>query len=201
MPKSKLSRPVPLALQHRLSKIHVLTRAELTRLFAVITDLRDRAMFLVAYRHGLRASEVSFLEKTDVDLSSTTIKIRRVNRRPAGLHTLQNDEILAVQRYLTSRTDSSVVLFLSTRGRAVSRRGLDWLIKEYGKQAKIHKEKRHFHDLKHSIETHLLSAGADLHFVHEWLGQTMMQNTAIYLHFATPPRQTAALRQKFSNVF
>jgi integrase len=60
-----------------LSEIHVLTHAELEQLFTVITGLRHRAMFLVAYRHGLRASEVSLLQKRDVDLATTKITVRR----------------------------------------------------------------------------------------------------------------------------
>ncbi len=140
----------------------------------------------MAYRHGLRASEVSLLRKTDVDLPGTTIKIRRLTRRPSALHTLQRDEALALQQYLTSRADPSVILFLGSRGRAITRRGLDWLIKQYGLEARIPSKKRHFHVLKHSITIHLLSAGVELREVHEWLGHTMLQNTAIYFYLVRP---------------
>jgi len=187
LPHNSQTKPsVPDALQHRLSKIHVLTHTELERLFTVITDLRDRAMFLVAYRHGLRASEVSLLRKTDIDLNRATIKIRRLTRRPSGVHTLQEDERLALRRYLRSRGDSSVILFLGVRGQAITRRGLDWLIKEYGLQAKIPSNKRHFHVLKHTVAIHLLKAGVELRDVHEWLGHTMLQSTAIYLYLVRP---------------
>lgn len=184
--KSTSKLAVPDALQHRLSKIHVLTPAELERLFTVITDLRDRALFLVAYRHGLRASEVSLLRKTDVDLTETTIRIQRLTRTPSALHALQKDEALALRQYLKSRADPSVILFLGPRGRAITRRGLDWLIKQYGLEARIPSKKRHFHVLKHSIATHLLSAGVELREVHKWLGHTMLQNTAIYLYLVKP---------------
>lgn len=143
-------------------------------------------MFLVAYRHGLRASEVSLPRKTDIDLDRTTIKVRRLTRRPSGLHTLQEDERLALQRYLRSRADSSVIFFLGVRGQAITRRGLDWLIKEYGLEAKIPSNKRHFHVLKHTVAIHLLKAGVELRDVHEWLGHTMLQSTAIYLYLAKP---------------
>jgi len=184
--KSQMKHGVPDALQHRLSKIHVLTHTELERLFTVVTDLRDRAMFLVAYRHGLRVSEVPLLRKTDVDLDRTTIKIRRLARKSPSLHTLQEDETLALQQYLKSRIDTSVVLFVGVRGRAITRSGLDWLMKDYGLKAKVPSKKRHFHVLKHSIATHLLKAGVGLLEVHEWLGHTMLQSTTIYLYLATP---------------
>ncbi len=189
MPKPRATPIVPLALRDRLSKIHVLTLAQIGQLFAVITDLRDRALFLVAYRHGLRASEVSLLKKTDVDLGGTKITIRRLTQRPAGVHTLQKDETLALKRYLKSRTDTSAILFLSTSGGAISRRSLDWLMKEYGQKAKLPPTKRHFHVLKHSIATHLLGEGADLRFVHEWLGHTMLQSTALYAYLVTAERK------------
>ncbi len=52
-------------------------------------------------------------------------------------------------------------------------------MKEYGKKAKPPSKKRHFHVLKHSVATHLLSAGADLRFVHDWLGHTILQSTVL----------------------
>ncbi len=55
----------------RLATIKFLTAEETRRLFAVIKSKRDRALFLTAYRHGLRASEVGMLHVTDVDLKSS----------------------------------------------------------------------------------------------------------------------------------
>jgi len=52
----------------RIETIRFLTLDEVKRLFSVIGDKRDKAMFLVAYRHGLRASEVGLLQKNDIDL-------------------------------------------------------------------------------------------------------------------------------------
>ena len=201
MPRSKTKALLPAALQDRLAKIHVLTQAELEQLFTVITDLRDQAMFLVAYHHGLRASEVSLLQTTDVNSAATKITIRRLTRRPAGAHQLQKDESAALKRYLKSRTDDSLILFMGSRGKAITRRGLDWLMKEYGAQAKLPSHKRHFHVLKHSIATHLLSAGADLRFVHEWLGHTMLQSTAIYLYLASPSLRGRVSTGSFPKIF
>lgn len=113
------------------------------------------------------------------------------------MHTIQRDEALALEEYLSSRQDASKILFLGIRGRAITRRGLDWLMKEYGRKAKLPVKKRHFHVLKHSVATHLLSAGADLLFVHEWLGHTMLQSTAIYLYLAAPSPQSGIPHKTF----
>ncbi len=183
----------PAHVQHRLSKIHVLTHAELGRLFTAITSLRDQALFLVAYRHGLRATEISQMERADLEFSNTKMMIRRIGRGNDDHHALQRDEVAALKRYLKSREDESIVLFLGNGGRAITRRGLDWLMKTYGDQAKLPKAKMHFHTLKHSVATHLLSAGADLRYVHEWLGHTSLQNTAVYLYLVpTASKKTFA---------
>ncbi len=69
---------------------------------------------------------------------------------------------------------------------------LDVLMKGYGGEAKIPKEKRHFHVLKHSIATHLLDAGADLRFLQDWLGHANIQNTVIYAALVSGSREAKA---------
>ncbi len=59
-----------------------------------------------------------------------------------------------VKSYVRSRDDPSPILFLSRRGEPISRRMLDWLMKDYAAAAGIGEGKRHFHVLKHSIATH-----------------------------------------------
>jgi integrase len=58
--------------------ITFLTQEEVRRLFAVITGKRDRALFQLAYHHGLRASEVSLLQRDDVHAKQGRIYIPRV---------------------------------------------------------------------------------------------------------------------------
>lgn len=56
-------------------KIHYFTQSELKRLLSVIKSKRDRALFLVAYRHGLRASKVGMLRISDIDFERHRIQI------------------------------------------------------------------------------------------------------------------------------
>ena len=63
-----------------------------------------------------------------------------------------------------SEQSRTLLLRRSVRNQPISRRGLDWLIKGYGKKAKLPDDKQHFHVLKHSIATHLLDAGAEAPF-------------------------------------
>ena len=61
-----------------LPEITFLTQDEVRRLFAVITGKRDRALFQLAYHHGLRASEVSLLQRDDIHEKQGRIYIPRV---------------------------------------------------------------------------------------------------------------------------
>jgi type 1 fimbriae regulatory protein FimB len=176
----------------RTEKIKFLTPAETIRLFSVMESKRDRAIFLIAYQHGLRASEVGHLRSTDLDLVRMRIRIYRVKGSHGGDHPLQPDEVKAIKSYLRSRSDTSPILFPSNRREPISRKMLDVLMKRYGEQAKIPKDKRHFHVLKHSIATHLLDAGADLRFVQDWLGHAQISNTVIYTFISSASRDERA---------
>lgn len=182
----------PTTKAHRLATIKFLSADETRRLFGAIVSKRDRALFLVAYRHGLRASEVGMIHVTDVDLKRMRIMVPRLKGSLPGEHPLQPDEVKAVKAWLKARKSDSPTLFTSVRNEPISRRGLDWLMKKYGQVAKLPPEKSHFHVLKHSIATHLLDAGADLRFVQDWLGHSNIQNTVIYTYLVSATRREKA---------
>lgn len=169
------------------------TPDELRSLFAAISNKRDRALFLVAYRHGLRASEVGKLRVVDVDWKRLRIKLTRLKGSFGGEHPLEADEVRILKSYLREREQSerlkdTPILFPSNRNLPIGRRMLDKLIKQYGAKAKLPTEKLHFHTLKHSIATHLLEASDDIRFVQDWLGHSNIQNTVIYTHLVSTGR-------------
>jgi site-specific recombinase XerD len=96
----------------------------------------------------------------DLDLKRLRIMLHRLKGSLSGEHPLQTDEARALKAWLKHRDTDSPVLFPSRRGLPISRQMLDVLMKSYGEEAAIPKDKRHFHVLKHSIATHLLDAGA-----------------------------------------
>lgn len=177
----------------RTDTIKFLTSDETGRLFHQIgAHRRDRAMFLIAYRHGLRASEIGLLRVEDIDLKTLRLMVHRLKGSHSGAHPLQPDEAKAIKTYLREREADSPILFTSNRGDPIARRTLDWLMKKYGDDADLPPSKRHFHCLKHSIATHLLEAGADLRFVQDWLGHSNIQNTVVYTYLTTRSRENAA---------
>jgi len=161
---------------------------------ARVMFVRDKAIILVAYYHGLRASEIGMLKVDDVDIERGRIRIERLKRSQSGEYTLQPDEIKVLKTWLKERQNSNPWLFPTRIGTPIHRRTLDYLIKHYGKKAGISPEKCHFHVLKHSIATHLLDAGADIRFVQDWIGHKNIQNTVVYAQITNPARDKQATR-------
>jgi integrase len=91
----------------RTETIKFLTLDETRRLFSRITDKRDKAIFLVAYRHGLRASEVGLLRVDDLDLKRFKIMLHRLKGSLSGEHPMQADERRARSKRGSSSTAAS----------------------------------------------------------------------------------------------
>ncbi len=149
------------------------------RLFSPIKTKRDRAIFAVAYRHGLRASEVGMLQLTDLELKAGRITINRVKGSMSGTYPMSPDTVNLIRSYLNSRKDVSPYLFISNRVLPIDRRTLLKLMKQYGTAAGFPAEKQKFYALKRSIGTHILDAGEDIYFAKDWLGHKNIQNTTI----------------------
>ena len=165
-----------------------LSQEEVKRLFAVIKTKRDKALFLIAYRHGLRASEVQLLRTQDIDFDRRKIFIRRLKAGLSGEQLLQEDEVKSLRSYVRSRRDTNEILFISQKGGGIGSRALDYLMKKYCALANISSEKAHFHVFRHSIAIHLLDAGADVMFVRDLLGHRNIQNTLIYAQYTSQRR-------------
>jgi integrase len=155
---------------------------------------RDYALLLLAYRHGLRASEVGLLRREHVDFGANRLRITRLKRSLGGDHPLAPDEAQAIRSYLRTRKDALPYLFLSRNRRPISRYALDDLVKGYGATAKVPEDRRHFHALKHSIAMHLIAAGGDVLVVRDWLGHRSIQNTLVYAQLLSPRRDAEVAR-------
>ena len=174
--------------EERAARIKYLNHDQVKAFFSVIDVPRDRAMFLIIYRRGLRASEVGMLELSDVDMKAGYITVNRLKGSLAGRFKLLADEMKALRRYLRTRSDSSRFLFPNKYGHQLTRAGVYGLMRKYGELAGLPRALQHPHCLKHSIATHLLEAGADLRLVQDALGHKEIENTVIYTAIANPVR-------------
>jgi integrase len=146
-----------------------LSREELGRFLSQCLSDRDRAILLVAYRHGLRPSEVGLLRVSDADLGQGTLRCRRLRGAPACFQPLAPDEVGALGPLVLGRGPLEP-LFPSARGLPISRKRLDAIMKSCGRKAGLPPGKRHFRVLRTSLAAHLLRAGADPALVEEILG-------------------------------
>jgi len=182
--------------------IKYLTQIELKRLLKAIDSpknnsiyrKRDRAIFTLAYYHGLRASELGLIKLSDIDFSKARIRINRLKNSLGGEYPIQLEEIKALKAWLKQGKNATQYLFPSQRKTPISRRQIGYLMEKYGRIAGIPKSKRHFHVLKHSIATHLLEAGADIRFVQDWIGHKSILNTVIYAQITNRLRDEQALK-------
>jgi integrase len=165
---------------------------EMDRLFKVIESPRDRAIFRLAYHAGLRASEVGMLDMRDYNGRTDRIFVHRLKGSNSGDHHLAREESRALRAWLKIRGMEPGIIFPSKQRRPISRKMLDVLMKQYGQAAKLPRALCHFHVLKHSCATHLLSKGFHVEQVQDWIGHANIQNTMIYAHITNARRDEMA---------
>ena len=150
---------------------------------------RDWAMILLAYRHGLRASEVCGIRLADVDLKTGSISIRRLK---GSLHTVQPlyqhrgqpllDETAAIRAWLRKRpADGSDYLFSSQRGGRLDRTQFFRSFQKVAEAAGLPVEKWHPHVLKHSLASHLVAGNVNLALIRQALGHRSIGSTMQYI--------------------
>src|SRR3989441_9076296 len=107
--------------KRKRKEIQHLTEDELARLFSVIHSVRDRAIFQLAYRAGLRASEVGLLQLRDYDPKAAKIFVHRLKGSNSGEHHLVREEARALRAWLKVRGSYPGPIFLSKQKRPIDR--------------------------------------------------------------------------------
>ena len=152
-----------------------------------VAGLRDRAMLELFYSSGIRVSELTGLNRGDVDMQQGLVKVRGKGKKerivPVGGQALRS-----LQQYLVKRSEwarkaraseGDPPLFLSRSGSRVTPRSVARIIDRYVLRSGISK-KVSPHTLRHSFATHLLDAGADLRAIQEMLGHESLSTTQKY---------------------
>lgn len=139
---------------------------------------RDATMMLVAYRHGLRASEVCDLRWDQFDFSSATLHVHRVKNGKPSTHPIRGDELRAVRKLQREATKSPFV-FVSERGGPFTTDSFNWMVKRSGQKADFPFQV-HAHMLRHATGYKLAGGGHDTRSIQDYLGHKNIQHTVRY---------------------
>jgi integrase/recombinase XerC/integrase/recombinase XerD len=164
-------------------------------------ELRDRALFELAYSSGLRAEELVSLDLESIDFDAETVRVDGKGGKtrivPVGEHALA-----AVERYLSRGRPSldlgsEPALLLSKSGRRLSTSDVRRRLRLWARRATARSPAlvdAHPHALRHSFATHLLEGGADLRAIQELLGHATISTTQVYTRVESGRLRTAYAR-------
>jgi integrase len=160
-----------------------LTEAEVERLMKAATDNRhghrDATMILVAYRHGLRVSELVDLRWDQIEFRTATLHVRRVKQGTPSTHPILGDELRALRRLQREQEPKAPFVFTSERGAPFSTAGFARMIERAGSEAKF-SFKPHPHMLRHACGYALANRGHDTRALQAYLGHKNIQHTVRY---------------------
>jgi len=140
--------------------------------------LRDRALILVAYRHGLRVSELVGLKWDQFDLKRAQVHINRLKNGSAATHPIEGDELRLLRRLMKEYPDTPF-LFTTERGGPLTRSTVSKLIARAGQNAGV-AFPVHPHMLRHGTGYYLANNGVPTRTIQAYLGHRSIQHTVRY---------------------
>ena len=171
----------------------VLTRDEVAHLLdqprgGDPASLRDRALLELMYACGLRASEATALQVSDLDLDLGVLRARGKGSKERVVP-IGGAAARAVAWYLRTGRPTLVgdrieaCLFLNHRGGGLTRQGLYKIVQRHARSAGL-EARMSPHTLRHTFATHLLAGGCDLRSLQEMLGHSDIATTQLYTHLS-----------------
>lgn len=162
---------------------------KITDAIDISTDLgkRNRGIIEVLYGCGLRVSELIGLKISNINFKEEYLKVDGKGDKsrfvPLAIYTAEiiKDYMKSARSHNKINKKHEDILFLNSRGSAISRVMIFIIIKELATKADV-KKKISPHTFRHSFATHLLQNGADLRYIQEMLGHSSITTTEIYTH-------------------
>lgn len=148
------------------------------------TGERDYCLILLAFRHGMRISELLDLHYRDLDLNEGRINVRRLKNGFSTIHPLRFDELEAIARWTQVRAgwkaaQKTNAIFISRRGTQLSRQQAYRIIRSAGEEAGTSTH-THPHMLRHACGYELAERGTDTRLIQDYLGHRNIRHTVRY---------------------
>lgn len=148
------------------------------------TGERDYCLILLAFRHGMRISELLDVHYRDLDLNEGRINVRRLKNGFSTVHPLRFDEREAIESWTQQRSSwkaagKTDALFISRRGTPLSRQQAYRIIRTAGEEAGTVTH-THPHMLRHACGYELAERGADTRLIQDYLGHRNIRHTVRY---------------------
>ncbi len=144
---------------------------------------RDKAILELLYSSGLRVSELTSIDTSDLDFKESLVRVKGKGKKeriiPIGSKAMD-----AIQNYLPERIllkKNTTALFLNNRGGRLTQRSVRRILVHYSRMINL-KGDLSPHTLRHTFATHLLHEGADLRSIQELLGHSSLSTTQKYTH-------------------
>ena len=163
-----------------------LTPAELERLIKAAKHgrygHRDATAILLAFRHGLRVSELCALTWAQIDFTTARLTVMRAKNGQGAPHPLAGDEMRALRLLQRNQEAGSRFVFVNERGTPMSPDGFAKMLTRAGQRCGL--PHAHPHMLRHSCGFALAEKGRDVRQIQDYLGHRNIQNTTIYTAMA-----------------
>jgi site-specific recombinase XerD len=168
----------------------VLSRDEVQRLFAVVTNLKQKALFMVAYDAGLRLSEITNLRLDDLDSRRMVIRIRQGKGKKDRYARLTPGLLELLREYWREFRPQKLLFPGAAANKRYDPATPGQLLKRACRKAGITKRVS-MHTLRHTFATHLLEAGVNLRVIQQMLGHDKIQTTVLYTHISLEEQRAA----------
>jgi site-specific recombinase XerD len=159
----------------------VLDLSEVESLFAVTPNLKHKAILMITYSSGLRASETTRLKITDIDSKRMMVRVTQGKGGKDRYSILSQTTLEHLRQYWRKYHPTEWLFNGVEKNGPLSTNSIQQLFYKAKKRAGITKPAS-VHTLRHSFATHLIEAGTSLHHVQLLLGHRSPTTTTVYLH-------------------
>jgi integrase/recombinase XerD len=164
----------------------ILSQEEIKGLYES-ADMKERVILHLSYGCGLRVSELTAVNKTDLYLKENMLIVPKGKFNKRRIVPLTDKAVKDIIDYLKKENDPSEILILNSTGTRMLEWSYNRILKQLFKRIGIEEERigrLSVHSLRHSIATHLLENGMELEKVRDFLGHNQLETTEIYTHIS-----------------